>query len=1730
MNRLMPSLLLLVACAPELNSPDPVVDGVSPGLTCNAQVETPVTLSGEAFTPVLTNALSSTPRIHLPEVLLTRVSDANGNSDDEVGLEVELGPTGDAAALSWIDDSTLGFRVVEELGLPAGVWDVAVVAADGESGTLAGGLTLLDPPGLDQPAGAVVCLDQGDQQLALTGSDWLYSDVGDITATLGDLALTVEGGTCASTGGLEVAETCSDGTVTVPSGSLEPGVYDLTLQNPDPGACESEAPVRVQVVSAPVASAISDDTVCLDQGAHTVVIDGDGWLRIEDALPTLTLDGTVIEADALYGCTPLTGPVDAEVCTELEVTLPAATLATGFYDVVIENPAPASCSDSTTIQLEVVSAPVVESIDPGIECAADQLQDLTLVGSGFLVLADGTVPSVELDGLSYLADALTGCTDLDGGGQLCDTLTVAVDGALDADVHDVVVVNPDGYGCEAEPVQVELVDGPWLASMDLEMTCIEQGTSTHTITGEDFVVLGDGTLPAVTVGSVEAVVDSADDCTDLDGPEGGQVCGSLTFTLPEDSLPFGLYPVSVQNPAPADCAASTGLWLEVLARPALDRIEPAQECTDDGDEVVYIRGTGFVELADGTVPTVTVDGTTVTGVEPQDCEDLQGPEGGQVCNSIALTLPANTLPDGVLEVEVTNPDPVACVDTDDLTVELVPAPEAATVTPELVCVTDGDRTLSFTGTGFVQTDDGETPTVWFADTGLSSTTLDGCTALTGPDGGETCTGMDLTIPQGAVPGGLYGVTVVNPDPVECAADALEVEIIDGPVIDELDPAGGCTTADPELTVQIKGSDFLFLDGEEPTVTVDGDVVALDSYSDCTALSGPAGGTVCQTLTITVDIDALGVGEYDVIVSNPGDNTDCVTVAVPLTVNDPPEVTSVDPDLICEGGGTVTLYGEGFSSSTVVLFDTTEADSVTVISDTEVLADVPADLDPGVYDITVYTAEDCSSTLENALEITEEPTLLFMDPPVTYTEISVQATIYVAGADYEITDLYLEDSEGDRTTLDYEVLDGARLIATIPSGLTADTYSLWLEDEIGCEVSLSDAITVSDELTVAVEAIEPAFGWTDARTATEITAQDPADTGMEQFEDIPRVYLSPSSTSDTADTGFASAIATALTAVSYESAILLDAAVPEGLEVGFYDVLVINPDGSIGLLPDGYEVTEAQPPVIDSVSPASVSRSANADVTISGEAFDVSSVTFECDYTDGTGSTTVSGTVNSSSSTELDVTVPSGSFSTEAVCLVVVTNSDGTFAEYASLSISSPSGNLPGWTEDTGIFLSTPRRASAAAAARSTATARYLYVMGGDSGSSTGAYDTVEATRVSRKGTLDEAFEELPQTLPEARTLAGTTVVGRHVFLLGGNDGSSPVDTAWRAEVLDPDDAPQITDIEIDYGTSAVDSGTWLYRVAVLYAATDANNPGGESLPSDPFVMRLPEVGKTFDVTLTWDAVDGADGYRIYRTPTAGAGSGTEAWVADVDGTATDWTDQGFTADTSIVPREKGQLGEWAELDALSTAREAPCVATATDPVDDSIDYIYVAGGWDGTSALDTIEYLDLTTDSDGVQTAGSWTTATETLSDAVWSCSAFAVDDALHSVVSAGESWVYFVGGEDTSGALRTGQTGQVDEGGDLIDWDDTISAPNPARSGCASLSAGDNLYMLGGQKGAASDKGVSTEIDGPPSLAGWNNLGAAMNDARYLPGFAAEAGIFIIVGGVDGSSNVLDSVEYTNF
>jgi hypothetical protein len=749
-------------------------------------------------------------------------------------------------------------------------------------------------------------------------------------------------------------------------------------------------------------------------------------------------------------------------------------------------------------------------------------------------------------------------------------------------------------------------------------------------------------------------------------------------------------------------------------------------------------------------------------------------------------------------------------------------------------------------------------------------------------------------------------------------------------------------------------------------------------------------------------------------------------------------------------------------------------------------------------------------------------LFYVDPPVAYSPISLEATLYVADVTGDITDVWIEDANGVVTPLTFDATDPEQIKAVIPANLPEGDYDVRLLQDGSCPADLDQGLFVEADETVAIDSLDPAFAWTSDYTPVRLLAADPIPTNEVGFEDLPRVYLDPTTTGTTA---------MALTSLSFVDGGALDAIVPPGLAPDVYDVIVVNPSGAVGYLAGGLRVTVDPPPRVDSLSPPSLSNSGTQAVTIRGANFRGSTVQYDCVDPSSGAATTATVTPATVTATSISANVPVSTLF--GICTVSVTNSDGTAITYSSLSITNSSQNLDSYTVS-GAAMAVARRAPAAVAGRATQTARYLYAIGGDNGTSAGALKTVEASGVDKFGDLD-GFFPIPE-LPGPRTLAGVARVGRFVYVVGGHDGTATIGTVLRAEVLDPLAAPRVDDLSAGYGDGTnLGAGTWAWRVAALFPANDTSNPSGESLASDPIVARLPDIPDTFEVTITWPAVPGATGYRVYRSPVADSPSGTEQWVGDV--TIASFTDHGAAPLGTNEPLPKGALGMWATMPPLPGARRSPCVATGNDPANAALHYIYAAGGADASDAVHKeVYYLDVT-DAGSSQTVGTWKTATNLLTTGVLECGAWTVDSAFHTVVTGTDSWIYVGGGRTSATGTSTAGTmyaGHVLAGGNLGTW--TVSSGSgplkdmsPTRAGFGVFSASNFLYMAGGQSAGPSSTAKSTAITGPPGLGNYN-AGYSLAVPRYLSGSAQESGVTFIVGGTTDSAAASTTVEWANF
>jgi hypothetical protein len=781
----------------------------------------------------------------------------------------------------------------------------------------------------------------------------------------------------------------------------------------------------------------------------------------------------------------------------------------------------------------------------------------------------------------------------------------------------------------------------------------------------------------------------------------------------------------------------------------------------------------------------------------------------------------------------------------------------------------------------------------------------------------------------------------------------------------------------------------------------------------------------------------------------------------------------------------------------------------VVSDTQLTAVVPAGTVVGTHQVSVMNADGSTSKENFTLENTGGAFVFFVDPPVIWSGMAVQITAYATLVSGPISTLSIQPhgnaSAREELVSMWSPTQPGRVRAVVPEGLDPGAWDVIVTDSSTCEGILENAFQVVDSATLTLQAVDPPFGFVDGDTAVTIRAAG----GLEA---TPRAYLSPTSTAS---------VATAMRAVSFLSPTTLTAVAPAGLMPGDYDLIVVNPDGQVGALLGAFTVRSQAPPIITDLTPGSLDTGATPTITILGSGFATPSVTLTCRDAAGASLAPVTGTVQSANATQIMVQVSTSTLPAGTVCVVTVSNADGSFVDFSALAVTNPASNLEPFRAMPSLTVA--RRGVAAVAGRPTQASRFLYALGGNAGTSaTSALATVERAAIGDFGELSSFVAEA-EPMTTGRALHGAARIGEFVYAVGGTNGTSALASVERARILDPLDVPEIVDIDLALGDgTGLGPGSWVYRVSARWPSGDPSNPDGETLASEPLAITLPDVPDRVRVTLTWAPLAGASAYRVYRTPTAGLGAGTEELLTEVTGTT--FSDDGTITATSVAPLPVGSLGRWHEVASLLSAREGPAVLAASHPSDPTVWFVYAAGGRNGTGLLATYEVARVSLAADGSQTVDPFVMGAGSIGAARWQVGGWALDSRLASQVPAGTTYLYFGGGLDAAGMPSTSTVvGQVSATGVLSGIASVDPIPAQRAGGAGSVAANGLLFAFGGG-GLPSIGGHSVQVcngagagcaGGAPELRNWNSLGGGgILVPRQLMGAVLEGSFIYVLGG----------------
>lgn len=1412
--------------------------------------------------------------------------------------------------------------------------------------------------------------------------------------------------------------------------------------------------------------------------------------------------------------------------------------------------------------------------DPDVVCQDQLTTTVALTGSGFSPSPVGaltkspalSIPKItitrsnDVDGSAVSGTPLTLNKDPTATGnkrvtwQSESTMSFVVDKALGLErgLYRVEVDNATGAsGTLAKAFTA--VPPPVLTSAVPQPVCTAQFKNTITLNGDWFLEIGSA-KPTVKIGSVTLSPDTVTGCSPVDTPRGDvKRCTTMTVTLDVGSVPAGAQPVVVTNPKPANCMSTNPVTLTVVPPPSVTAVAPQPICDAQGDRVITVSGTGFLQIGSA-LPSVTIGGVDAAVGSATGCTAVSTVPNLKTCTGLDVTVASGTVTAGAQPVVVTNPTPAACHSTESVTLAVVPAPTLTSVTPEPVCDAQGDVPVTLTGTGFVEVGS-SVPTITIAGVAATNVQLTSstCTAVAGTTDSVSCTEATATVAQGTVIAGLDAVVLTNPAPAGCATkEQVGLAVVPPPTVTQVAPNPVCL-AQGDASLTITGTGFLSTSSTGPSVTV-GSVTATSVAVDpttCTAVQGATGTQSCTSLTAVVAQGALTEGQsYPVVVTNPAP-ADCHSSgSTMLAVAPPPQVTGITPTAICTGGAVFTVTGSNLQGVSATLVDTSggvvNASSVTVnaAGDSATIA-FGAGLIPETYELHVQGAGGCSDVLATPVTVTQGPTVYYVDPPVAYNGVPLRITLYVSGVSSAPGSVDIAPAGGGTSTPLTNVIWSSGkpnvIQADLPAGVASGTYDVFVRNVGGCDAFLASGLTIKDQsqLTIALltPAMVPAFGLQNTDVPVSIEAKTTANlaAGEVNFQATPRVYLSSASLGT----------AQPLSAVAFESPSRLSAVVPP-LPAGTYDLVVVNPDGSIGFQAGAYTATTVAPPQISTVSPSRIASSTGQAVTITGANFNNPQVTLAC--SDGS---TPTATIGTATGTQLNVTIDGSGIGNGAACVVTVTNTQNrTFDSWSALSVTNPAGNLAPFTA--GGSLVTARRADAAAVGRATSAARFLYAIGGDGGGSASAMTSVEVAPLDQFG-VPGTFRTLQTALTTPTTEATAAVEGRFVYLIGGLDQTGTATAQiLEAQILDPLAAPAVSNVDLTYAPSGsgLAQGSWTYEVAAVLPAADPDNPGGETLASEPVTVYAPKVPGGVQITLTWPTVNGSGGnpaptYRIYRTPTAGGGVADLELLAEVSAgagpnqTFVD-TNPASMADPTKKPLLVGALGVWHDAGvSLNTPRAA--FGFVEENETGCTHRWYVVGGITGAATeSSTYEVATLTAGVPGAFTEYTASTGTGPIG-ARRELAAWAADGSNSSATGLPACGFYMYVGPGASGAIGGGTvvsnvqvaTYAPGSAGQLGNFADAMNAHSPVSyTGYAAFWSGGFAYAMGGIRGGAVSStvtdaqlcsgGVCTE----PQLDQWSNASISLLQARYLPGFARVGAFAYLVGGADNAGAPLASTE----
>ncbi len=431
----------------------------------------------------------------------------------------------------------------------------------------------------------------------------------------------------------------------------------------------------------------------------------------------------------------------------------------------------------------------------------------------------------------------------------------------------------------------------------------------------------------------------------------------------------------------------------------------------------------------------------------------------------------------------------------------------------------------------------------------------------------------------------------------------------------------------------------------------------------------------------------------------------------------------------------------------------------------------------------------------------------------------------------------------------------------------------------------------------------------------------------------------------------------------------------------------------------------------------------------------------------------------------------------------------TVVEYVAINSN---GSLGTWADTTSLTTS-----SGDAYSTSVVYNGYIYEIGGNA--SSGAYvSSVYYIAINSNGTLGTSWLATT-SLPIVIDRASVVEYNGYIYEIGGYNGSNNISSVYYAQInTDGTLGSWYTTTSIpqalDYSTSVVYNG-YIYEIG--------GNNTGNSAVNTVYYVPVNSNGSLGTLNNTTSLLSGIDG----ATSVEYAG-----YIYEIGGIS------GTTNLSSVYYAQiynNGNIGSWTLTASLP---QAVLYSTSVEYG----GYIYVLGGYNGSSNLSEVYYSHI--NSDG--TLGSWNTTTSIGETSSGGGTAEPIEFAT-SVTYGG--YIYFLGGysSTTSARVSTVYYVPINSDGTLGSWATTTSLPQIISRSTSIVYAG-YIYEIGGY-GASSDLSTVYSI----SITSNGALGTAWTTTTSLS-FAIQqatsveyAGYIYVIGGFNTGTQIYSSSVY---